>query len=82
MKAGAVKKVAKAFTSAEIADAIEALTEREEEILDVVGDDIGERLTHLLLGQRIRARMDDGVALKDAFREEMASVRGVLKNDG
>lgn len=80
MKAGAVKRVAEAYSSAQIAAAIEAMTEREEELLEVEGEDAGERLTHLLLGQRVRARIDGGEALKDAFRAEMSSVRGLLDN--
>lgn len=81
MKASAAKKAAKAYSSAQLAAAIEAVTEREEEILDVEGEDLGERLTHLLLAQRIRARMDAGEALKDAFRAELGGVRQLLTND-
>lgn len=78
MKAAAVRRAAEAYDSTQIAEAIEALTEREEEILEVEGEDAGERLTHLFLAQRIRARMDDGASLKDAFRAEMAGVRDIL----
>lgn len=80
MKPPAVKKAAAAYTSDQIASAIEALTEREEELLDVDGDDMGERLTHLLLAARIRARMDAGEDAKDAFRAEMTSVRETITN--
>jgi len=80
MKAGAVRKVAKAYSIEQIDAGIEAITEREEEILEVDGDDMGERLTHLLLGRRVRSRVDAGEDLKTAFRAEMGAVRGTLKN--
>ena len=80
MKPPAVKKAAAAYTTEQLAAAIEAVTEREEELLAVDGDDMGERLTHLLLALRIRQRMDAGEDAKDAFRAEMASVRETVSN--
>jgi len=81
MKAGAVRKVAQDYSVNQIDAAIEAITEREEEVLVVEGEDMGERLTHLLLGRRVRARVDAGEDLKSAFRAEMGAVRGTLQND-
>lgn len=81
MKAGAVRKVAKAYSSVQIAEAIEAITEREEEILEIDGEDMGERLTHLLLAARIRAAVDEGEELKAAFRAVMGDVRETLTNE-
>lgn len=49
--------------------------------IEVAGADRGERLTHVLLALRIRERMDEGHDVKDAFREVMRGVRGVLTND-
>lgn len=80
MKASAVRRVAERYTSAQLAEAITALTEQEDELLEVDGEDLGERLTHLLLAQRVRGRMDAGEDLKDAFRAEMAAVRDTLAN--
>lgn len=80
MKAGAVRKVANDYSLEQIDEAIEAYTEREEELLSVDGDDAGERLTHLLLGRRVRARIDAGEDAKAAFRAEMGAVRDTLKN--
>lgn len=80
MKAAAVRRVAERYSTAELSDAIRAAVEEEREILDVDGEDAGERLTHLLLAQRIRARMDAGEDLKEAFRTEMGSVRETLTN--
>ena len=81
MKAAAVRDAAARYDSAQIAAAIEGVTEREALELEVDGEDLGEKLTHLLLAARIRARMDSGEELKDAFRAEMASVRDTLKNE-
>jgi hypothetical protein len=82
VKAPAVRAVATAHDLQEIAAAIEAIAERgEEPAIPVEGDSLGEKLTHLLLAQRIRTRMGAGEDLKDAFRAEMAAVRGTLTND-
>jgi hypothetical protein len=80
VKAAAVRKAAERYGSAELAAAITALTEEERELLEIDGDDPGERLTHLLLAQRVRARMDRGEDLKEAFRAEMGQVRETLSN--
>ncbi len=81
MKAGEVRKAAKRYSSEELAAGIEAITEEEEEVLEVGGEDAGERLTHLLLASRIRTRLDRGEEFKLAFRAVMGEVRGVLKNE-
>jgi hypothetical protein len=46
--------------------------------VEVEGEDEGERLTHVMLAQRVRAAVDAGADAGDAFREVMASVREVL----
>lgn len=81
MKAGAVRRAAKTYDSEQLAAAVEAVVDNEEEILEIDGDDMGERLTHLLLAQRVRARMDEGVELKVAFREVLGDVRETLANE-
>lgn len=80
MKAKSIRQVASTYDSGQLAEAVEAIIEREEEILEIPGDDMGERLTHLLVAQRMRARMDAGESLKDAFRAEMAAVRATLED--
>ncbi len=80
MKAGAVRKLATERTLTELEAAANAIVEEERELFDVDGDDLGERLTHLLLAARVRARADKGEDLKEAFRAEMAAVRDVLSN--
>src|SRR5690606_4605329 len=81
VKAAAVRKAAERYTSAELEAAAEALAGEEREILEIEGDDPGERLTHLLLALRVRSRMDAGEDLKEAFRAVMADVRGTLTNE-
>ena len=58
-----------------------ALAEGGEVPFEVGGDDDGERLTHLMLAARVRGLVDDGADLKEAFREIMTQVRGVISND-
>lgn len=80
MKASVIRKLAKSHSLAELERGAEAITEREVDELGVEGDDLGEKLTHLMLAMRIVARTDAGEELKTAFREEMAGVRGLLEN--
>lgn len=81
MKAAAVRRCAERYDGAALDAAIEAYTEREEELLEVEGHDAEERLTHLLLARRIRERMEGGEDFKEAFRAEMGAVRDVLTNE-
>jgi hypothetical protein len=80
VKAGAVRKLAAERRFEELEAAANSIIEAEIDLFEVEGDDMGERLTHLMLAQRIRARMDKGEDLKEAFRAEMAAVRDVLSN--
>lgn len=82
MKAAAVRRLANERSADELAHAIEALVDAEQDELGVEGDDLGEKLTHLMLAQRVRARIDAGEDPTVAFRSEMASVRTVLTNEG
>lgn len=81
MKPSAVKAVAQDYTVEQIDAAIEGVTEREELSLPVEGDDLGEKLTHLLLGRRLALRVAAGEPFKDAFRALMGEVRGTLANE-
>jgi len=82
VKAGAVRSLAERHDVATLTAAAEAVAEREEDVLGVEGDDLGEKLTHIMLAMRVRTRVEAGEALKDAFRAEMAGVREVLANEG
>jgi hypothetical protein len=81
VKAGAVRKLAQERTKAELEQGILAIVERDTDELGVEGDDLGEKLTHLMLAARIRQRMEDGEELQAAFRAEMAKVRTTLANE-
>ena len=59
---------------------MEAIAEQEVDELGVEGEDLGEKLTHLMLAARIRRRIDAGEDAKSAFRAEMGGVRDLLKN--
>lgn len=81
MKAAVVRKLAGDHTAAELEAGAEAIAEREEDELGVDGDDLGEKLTHLMLALRVRQRVDAGEELKAAWRDEMRSVRALLTNE-
>ena len=81
MKAAVVRKLAGDHTAAELEAGAEAIAEREEDELGVEGDDLGEKLTHLMLALRVRQRVDAGEELKAAWRDEMRSVRALLTNE-
>lgn len=80
MKAPVVRELAERFDTPALEAFVEAISENEADPPEIGGDDPGEKLTHVLLALRCRARMDAGESLKDAFRAEMAGVREVLKN--
>ncbi len=44
-------------------------------------DELGDKLTHVLLAQRIQERIQKGEDPKDAFRAVMAEVRAVVSNE-
>lgn len=81
MKANVVRKLAETHDAAALGAAAESIAEEGVDTLGVEGDDLGEKLTHLMLALRLRARVDAGEAMKDAFRAEMAGVREVLTNE-
>ena len=81
MKASAVRRLAEQRTAQELEAGAESLLEHETDVLEIEGDSPGEKLTHCMLALRIRARMDQGETLREAFRAEMAEVRDVLENE-
>ena len=81
MKASVIRKLAELHTLDAMETGAEAIAEREEDVLGIDGDDLGEKLTHLMLAMRVRRRVDAGEPLKDAFRAEMAAVRDLLTNE-
>jgi len=81
MKANVIRKLAQEQSADALEAAVEALVEREEDILSVEGEDSGEKLTHVNLALRCRKRIDQGEDPKEAFRAVMGDVRGLLQND-
>jgi hypothetical protein len=81
MKPVEVRRLATDHTLAELREAAEALAEDRDPPFPIEGADSGERLTHVLLAQRVREHLDSGEDLRDAFRAVMASVRAVLTNE-
>ncbi|UJR80076.1 DUF6952 family protein [Sandaracinus amylolyticus] len=81
MKPAEARRLAVEHTIVDLGHAAEALAEELDPPFRVEGDDHGEKLTHVLLAQRIRERIDGGEDVKDAFRHVMAGVRGVLTNE-
>ncbi|MCB9684342.1 MAG: hypothetical protein H6738_05950 [Alphaproteobacteria bacterium] len=80
MKAAVVRDLAERHGLSALEQAAEAIAEREVDELGVEGEDLGEKLTHLMLAARIRRRIDAGEDAKTAFRAEMGGVRDLLKN--
>lgn len=81
MRPAEARRLADAHTGDELSRACQALSEEREPPFEIAGADPGEQLTHVLLAQRIRALVDEGVELKQAYREVMGEVRGVLTNE-
>ncbi len=81
MKAAVVRTLCERHDLGTLERAAEAIAEREVDELGVEGDDLGEKLTHLMLAARVRRRVDAGEDPKSAFRAEMGQVRDVLKNE-
>ena len=81
MNAKVVRNLAGAHSSEALAEAVEGVIEREEDVLSTGEEDLGELLTNLMLASRVRSAMDTGTTLKDAFRAEMAKVRKVVQNE-
>lgn len=80
MKAAIVRDLAERHALSALEEAAEAIAEREVDELGVEGEDLGEKLTHLMLAARVRRRIEAGEDAKVAFRAEMAGVRDLLKN--
>ncbi|MEZ4323006.1 MAG: hypothetical protein R3F61_36405 [Myxococcota bacterium] len=76
-----IRKLAKAHSLEELEAGAEAIAEREVDELGIEGDDLGEKLTHVMLAMRVVSRVEAGEDLKEAFRAEMNAVRDLLENE-
>lgn len=81
MKAAEIRRLAQQHDLATLDAAADALAEELPLEIEVAGEDDGERLTHLMLASRLRAKVDAGAAMPAAFREIMQSVREVMTNE-
>jgi translation elongation factor EF-1beta len=82
MKAGEIRRLSLDYTVAQLEEAVESIVEHEKDLIQVDGEDIGERLTNLNLALRVRQRVEQsGEEHKHAFRSVMGSVRDLLSND-
>lgn len=81
MKPAECRRLATEKTNEDLAKAAEHLADEKDAPFPVGGEDHGEKLTHVLLAQRIQERVASGEDPKDAFRAVMAEVRAVISND-
>lgn len=82
MRPAEARRLASEYTASQLEIAASELAEdRSPTTIEVAGEDHGEMLTHVLLAQRIRAMVDDGTDLKEAYRVVMSGVREVLTNE-
>ena len=79
MKAPEIRRLSVQHDRAALQAAVAAVMAGDPPPFDVEGDrEEGEHLTHLMLALRVLDRVDGGLAHKDAFREVMGAVRGVM----
>lgn len=82
MKAPEVRRLSLNHDVATLQAAADAILAGQPLAIEVQGDaEEGEHLTHALLALRVRTLVDAGAAHKDALREVMTAVRGVLTDD-
>jgi len=80
VKPAEARRLAERHDADALQAAAEALGDEREPAIAITGGDEGEKLTHVLLALRIRARLDAGEDLKTAYRAVMGEVRSVLSN--
>ena len=79
MKIPVIKKLAEAHSLVELQAAEEALYNEETPAIEIVGDDEGEQLTHVLAAVFIKEHMaEHGSDLKTALREYTVKVRNSI----
>ncbi|HAV25553.1 MAG TPA: hypothetical protein DCX01_05185 [Bacteroidetes bacterium] len=79
MKIPVIKKLAEAYSLADLRAAEEALYNEETPAIEILGDDEGEQLTHVLAAIFIKEHMSDNSSdLKTALREYTLKVRNSI----
>ena len=81
MKPAEARRLAEHHSIAELQSFAEILSEERDPPIAIIGEALGDKLTHVLLAMRIRERVDVGESMVDAYREVFAGVREVLRND-
>jgi len=78
MKPAVVRKLAQEHELEELESAALKFEENLENVLNVEGEDDGEKLSHLLISIFIKKRMAKGAAMNEALREYSQKVRKVI----
>ena len=79
MKIPVIKKLAEAYSLADLRAAEEALYNEETPAVEIIGDDEGEQLTHVIAAVFIKEHMADNKSdLKTALREYTLKVRNSI----
>jgi hypothetical protein len=76
MKITAIKKLVESYNLTELQAAEEAITEEKKPLIEIEGDDEGEKLTHVLASIYIKQKMEDsGTPFNQALRDFSQRVR-------
>jgi hypothetical protein len=75
MKIPAIKKLVESYSKEELKEAEEQITNEEPLSIEVMGDDDGEQLTHIIAAQWVHDRVTEGIDVKAAIREYTQKVR-------
>lgn len=78
MKLPAVKKLVESFSLEELNMAEEAIINEEVPVIDIMGEDEGEMLTHVIAAQWILKEMKKGVDFKTSLRNYTQKVRNSI----
>ena len=81
MKPAECRRLASEKTAEDLATAAEHLAEERDPHFEIHGDTHGDKLTHVLIAQRIQTRVESGEDLIVAFRAVMSEIRVVLTNE-
>ena len=78
MKIAEVKRLVTSYTVEQIEDAVTAFETDRKNVLEVSGENDGEKMSHLLAASFVRRQMDKGLDLNSAVREYSKRVRSIL----
>ncbi len=78
MKIAEVKRLATSFSHEQIEQAVSAFEVERQNILEVSGENDGEKMSHLLAASFVRKQIDKGLDINSAVREYSKRVRAIL----